>query len=66
MNEQLLQEVPLLAPAEVRPIGAVNPPVVSMPSVTTSQFTVPVASSLPQSFVHAGQRYGCRYTGQMG
>ena len=55
MNVQLLQEVPLSAPAEIRPIGAVNPPVVSMPSVTTSQFTVPVASSQPQSFVQASQ-----------
>ena len=51
MNEQLIQEVPLSAPAEVRPIGVVNPPVVSMPSVTTSQFTVPIASSLQQSSI---------------
>ena len=55
MNEQLLQEAPLSTPAEVRPIGAINPPVVSMPSVTTSQFTAPIASSQPQSSIQARQ-----------
>ena len=55
MNEQLIQEVPLSTLAEVRPVAAVNPPIISMPSVTTSQFIVPIASSLPQSSVQAGQ-----------
>ena len=55
MNEQLLQEVPLSAPAEVRPIGTVHPLVVSMPPVTTSQFTIPSTSSQSQSSVQAGQ-----------
>ena len=55
MNEQLFQEVPLSAPTKLRLVGAVNPPVVSMPSITTSQFTVPIASSLPQSSVQAIQ-----------
>ena len=55
MNEQLMQEVPLSAPAEIRPEGAVNPPVVSIPPVTTSQFTIPSTSSQPQSSVQAGQ-----------
>ena len=47
MNEELLQEAPLLAPA-VRPQGVVNSPSVSVPPVKTSQFTVPSASQLPQ------------------
>ena len=40
MNEQLLQEAPLPAPA-VRPEGSVNPPIVSIPPVSISQFTAP-------------------------
>ena len=55
MKEQLLQEVPPSSPAEIRPVGAVNPPIVSMPSITVSQFTIPIASSLLQSSVQAGQ-----------
>ena len=47
MNEELLQEVPLPAPA-VRPQGIVNSPPVSVPPVKTSQFTVPSSSQLPQ------------------
>ena len=41
MNEQLMQEVPLSAPAETRLEDAVNSPIVSMPPITTSQFTIP-------------------------
>ena len=48
MNEAILQEVPLPAPA-VRPEGSVNPPPVSIPPVSTSQFTVPSAENVPQS-----------------
>ena len=55
MNEQLLQEVPLSAPAEVRLIGVVNPPIISMPLVTTFQFIAPIALSQPQSFVQVDQ-----------
>ena len=55
MNEQLMQEVPLSAPAETRPEDAVNSPVVSMPPVTTSQFTIPSTSRQPQSSIQAGQ-----------
>ena len=47
MNEELLQEVPLPAPA-VRPEGSVNPPPVSIPPAMTSQFTVPSAEHVPQ------------------
>ena len=36
MNEELLQEIPLSAPAEVRPEIAVTSPVVSVPAVSTS------------------------------
>ena len=36
MNEELLQEIPLSAPVEVRPEIADSPPVVSLPSVPTS------------------------------
>ena len=35
MNEELLTEIPLLAPANVRPKNAVNPPVSSSPLVST-------------------------------
>ena len=49
MNEELLQEIPLSAPAEVRPKIAVAPPVVSVPAVPTSQFTVPAPVGVPQS-----------------
>ena len=55
MNEQLMQEVPLSTPAETRPEDAVNSPIVSIPPVTTSQFTIPSTSSQPQSSVQAGQ-----------
>ena len=48
MNEELLQEVPLPAPA-VRPQGVVNSSPVSVPPVQTSQFTVPSSEQLPQS-----------------
>ena len=48
MNEELLQEVPLPAPA-VRPQGVVNPPPVFVPPIKTSQFTVPSSKQLPQS-----------------
>ena len=54
MNEQILQEVSLPAPA-VRPEGSVNPPPVSIPPVSTSQFTVPSAENVPQS---SGQSSG--------
>ena len=46
MNEALLQEVPLPAPA-VRPQGVVNPPPVSVPPIKTAQFTVPSSKQLP-------------------
>ena len=48
MNEATLQEVSLPAPA-LRPEGLVNPPPVSIPPVSTSQFTVPSAKNVPQS-----------------
>ena len=48
MNEELLQEVPLPTLA-VTPQGVVNPSLVSIPPVKTSQFTVPNAKQLPQS-----------------
>ena len=47
MNEALLQEVSLPAPV-VRPGGAENPPIISIPLVTTSQFTVSPAVNVPQ------------------
>ena len=48
MNEELLQEISLSAPAESRPVTS---PVVSIPTVPTSHFTVLAAVSLPQSSV---------------
>ena len=48
MNEELLQEIPLASPAESRP-ESVNPPAVSFPPVSNTQFTVPVVLSSPQS-----------------
>ena len=42
MNEAILQEVPLPAPA-IRPEGSVNLPPVSIPPVSTSHFTIPSA-----------------------
>ena len=58
MNEELLQEIPLLAPAEVRPEIAVTSPVVSVPAISTSQFTVPAPVCVPQSL---GQSVDLRY-----
>ena len=49
MNEELLQEIPLSAPTKVRPEIAVTSPVVSVPTVSTSQFTVPAPICVPQS-----------------
>ena len=49
MNEELLQEIPLLAPAEVRPEIAITSQVVSVPAVSTSQFTFLVLVGVPQS-----------------
>ena len=54
MNETLLQEVSLLAPA-VRPGGAESPPIVSIPPVNTSHFTVAPAINVPQ---FSGQSLG--------
>ena len=55
MNEALLQEVPLSALAEIRPEGAANPPVVSMPPASISQFIVPTSLNLLSSYVQASQ-----------
>ena len=44
MNEELLQEIPLSAPVESRPVTS---PIVFVPTAPTSQFTVPAAVSLP-------------------
>ena len=49
MNEELLQEIPLSAPAEVGPESAVTLLVASVPPVPTSQFIVPALVSVPQS-----------------
>ena len=49
MNEELLQEIPLSAPAEVRPEIAVTSPVAFVPTVSTSQFIVPALVGVPQS-----------------
>ena len=54
MNETLVQEIPLPAPA-VRPRGAENLPIVSIPPVSTSQLTAPFAVNVPQS---SGQSSG--------
>ena len=48
MNEDLLKEVPLPAPA-VRPQEVVNSLPVSIPLVPTSQFTIPSPGRLPYS-----------------
>ena len=55
MNEELLQEIPLSAPANVRPENAVNPPVFSSPLVSTPQNAVPTSVNLPSS---SGQSAG--------
>ena len=52
MNEDLLQEVSLSVPATTRPETAANPPIVSLPQVSTSQFSVPHSVNVSQS---AGQ-----------
>ena len=49
MNEEILQEIPLSAPANVRPEHAVNPPVFSSPLVSTAQNAVPTSVNLPSS-----------------
>ena len=55
MNEELLQEIPLSALANVRPKHAVNPPVFSSPLVSTPQNAVPTSVKLPSS---SGQSAG--------
>ena len=47
MNEELLQEIPLSAPANVRPENAGNPPVFSSPLVSTPRETEPTSVNLP-------------------
>ena len=49
MNEELLKEIPLSAPAEVRPEIVVTPQVVFVPAASTSQFTVPTPVTVSQS-----------------
>ena len=49
MNEDLLQEVSLSVPAVTRPENAANPPIVSLPQVSTPQFSVPQSVSVSQS-----------------
>ena len=57
MNEDLLQEVSLSVPAVTRPETAANPPIVSLPQVSTSQFAVPQSVNVSQS---AGQSVDAR------
>ena len=60
MNETLLQEVPLPTPA-VRTGGAENPPIVSIPPVNTSQFTVPPTVNVPQSSGQSSRQVAGQY-----
>ena len=52
MNGDLLQEVSLSVLAVTRPETAAIPPIVSLPQVTTPQFSVPQSVNVSQS---AGQ-----------
>ena len=57
MNEELLQEVSLSVPGVTRPETTANPPIVSLPQVTTPQFSVPQSVNISQS---AGQSADAR------